>query len=57
MEDVNLKVFNMIAGVNKSNTLMKNIFHVTVDVNLMVENVCQSKNGIPVSVYLSVKIQ
>ena len=33
----------------------ENIFHVTVDVNLMVENVIQSKNGVTVSVNMSVK--
>ena len=40
MEDVNLKVFNMIKGINESKTyLLRNLSHVSVDVNLMVENV------------------
>ena len=35
---VNLNVFNMITGINESKSL-KNIFHLTVHINLIVENV------------------
>ena len=38
---VNLKVFNMINRINQSKILI-NIFHVEVDVNLMVENAVQN---------------
>ena len=44
MEDLNLKVFNMMKGINKSN-----IFQVNADVNLMVENEIQNKNRLMVS--------
>ena len=44
-EDVSLKVFNMIKGINASKTIVK-IFHVNADVNLMVENVFQNKHEI-----------
>ena len=37
-KDVNLNVFHMITGVNESKSL-KNIFHLTVHINLIVENV------------------
>ena len=33
-EDLNIIIFNMITGVNESKTL-KNIFYVSVNVNLM----------------------
>ena len=36
-EDVNLNVFNMIAGINESKILAKHVS--IVNVNLMVENV------------------
>ena len=41
MEDLNLKVFNMIKGINKSKTLAIEcrLFHLSVDVNLMEVNV------------------
>ena len=52
MEDVNLKVFNMIKGINESKTPAK---HVSVDVSLIVENVTQSKNETIISVNVSVK--
>ena len=55
-EDVNLKVFNMTAGINESKTLAKDIA-LTVDVNLMIENVNKSKNAIMISVGVIVKIQ
>ena len=45
MEDVNLKLFNMIKGVNESKTI-KNIPHASVDGDLMVENItkkCSTK--------------
>ena len=41
--DVNLKVFNIIKGINESKT---DLFHVNADMNLMIENVIWSKNGI-----------
>ena len=37
-EDLNLHVFNMIAGTNVSRTL-KIIYHANVNVSLMVENI------------------
>lgn len=50
MEDLNLKVFNMMKGINKSN-----IFQINADVNLMVENEIQNKNRLMVSANVSVK--
>ena len=41
MEDVNLERFNLIKRIADSN-----IFHVNSDVDLIVENVIQNKNGI-----------
>ena len=38
-KDINSKVFNMITRINESKTLKKNIFHVIVNVNLMIESV------------------
>lgn len=50
MEDLNLKAFNMMKGINKSN-----IFQINADVNLMVENEIQNKNRLMVSANVSVK--
>ena len=51
---VNLKVFNMVKRRNGSETF---ISHVTVDVNLMLENVTPEKNGTMMYVSVSVKYQ
>ena len=55
-EDVNLKVFHMIKGINEPKQ-SQNIFHVNADVNLMVENEIKNKNGIMIRVNVSVKKQ
>ena len=53
-EDVSLKVFNLITELNMSKILMK---HVTVDVNIMVEDVIQITSGITMNINVSVKDQ
>ena len=55
MEDVNLKLFNVIKGINKSKTLAKHISHAIVNLNLMVGNVTGDENGTMVIVSVSVK--
>ena len=39
-EHLNLSVFNMITGINRSK-ILTNIYHANVNVNLMKENVIQ----------------
>ena len=48
MEDVNLKVLNMIKGTNESRTLAyKNVYLISVNVNLMEGlTLTQDKNGV-----------
>ena len=53
MEDLNLKVLNMINGINQ----LKVIAKVSLDVNLMVGNVTRGKNGTMITVSVSVKNQ
>ena len=53
-EDLNLSIFNIISGINKSKTL-KSIFHVNVNVNLMEKNVIQINGGITINVNVNVK--
>ena len=53
-EDLNLSMFSMVAGQNDSKILIKT-YHTNVNVNLMEENVIQSKNGITINVNASVK--
>ena len=53
IEDLNLSGFSMITGINES----KSIYHVNVNVNLIVESVIQIKSGITVNVDVSVKIK
>ena len=53
-EDLNLSIFNMVTGQNDSKILTKT-YHTNVNVNLMEENVIQSKNGITINVNASVK--
>ena len=59
-EDVNLNVlnvFNMIPRINGPKT-SKELFHVTVNVNLIVPNINQIKIGIKINVHnATVKIQ
>ena len=55
-EDLNLHVFNMIAGTNASRTL-KIIYHANVNVSLMVENITWIISGITISVGVTVKVQ
>ena len=43
IEDMNLKVFNIIKGINESKTPIKHI-SCSVDVNLMIGNVTPDKN-------------
>ena len=45
----------MITGVNESKTLIKYIYHVNVNVNLMEQNVIQINDGIVINVNFSVK--
>ena len=47
-EDLNLSIFNIITGINKSKTLTKKT--VNVSVNLMEQNVIQINGGITISV-------
>ena len=49
-EDITLNVFDMITRTDESN-----IFHVIVNVNLIVQNVIQIKVGIKISVNVSVE--
>ena len=53
-EDLNLTVFNMIAGMNESKTLTK-CYHVNVIVNLMEQNLIQISGGIMINVNVSVQ--
>ena len=53
-EDLNLTMFNMIAGINESKTLTKH-YHVNVIVNLMEQNLIQISDGITINVNVSVK--
>ena len=53
MEDLNLKVLNMINGINQLKVFAK----VSLDVNLMVGNVTRGKNGTMITVNVSVKNQ
>ena len=55
MEEINLKIFNMIKEMNQSH--LKIIFHISVDVILIVENVIQDKNGTMMGVSVNVKTQ
>ena len=54
IEDVNLKEFNMTEGINESRAL-PNIFLVSVDIDLMVQNITQDENETKVSVIMNVK--
>ena len=54
IEDVNLKEFNMTEGINESRALA-NIFLVSVDIDLMVQNITQDENETKVSVIMNVK--
>ena len=53
-EDLNLSVFKMITGVNKSKTL-QSISQANLNVDLMEENVTQINGGITINVDASVK--
>ena len=53
-EDLNLTMFNMIAGINESKTLTKH-YHLNVIVNLMEQNLIQISDGITINVNVSVK--
>ena len=44
IEDVKLKVFNMIKVINALKTLVKHTFHINEDVNLVVENIIRNKS-------------
>ena len=48
IEDINLKTLNMIKGMIQGH--FPNISHVSGDVNLMVGNLTQERNGIIISV-------
>ena len=54
IEDVNWKEFNMTEGINESRALT-NIFLVSVDIDLMVQNITQDENETKVSVSMNVK--
>ena len=53
-EDLNLSVFSMIIGINKSKTLTKHD-HANVNLNLMGENIIPIKSGITKNIDVSVK--
>ena len=53
-EDLNLSMFSMITWKNESKILTKTC-HTNVNVNLMEENVIQSKNGITINFNASAK--
>ena len=55
-EYLHLNGFNVTTGINLKKPL-ENIFHVIINVNLMVKNVIQFKSGIKISVNASAKIQ
>ena len=52
-EELNLRICNMIAGINESKTLV-NIHHANVNVDLMEENVIQNNCGIMINADVSV---
>ena len=54
IEDPNLKVFNMIEGINESR-YSRNISHAFVDVSSVVEHITQDKNETMVSVSATLK--
>ena len=56
-ENSNLSVFNLIARKIESKTLTHNIYHVSVNVSLMVPNVIQIKSRTMINVNVSAKIQ
>ena len=47
----------MITSINESKTLIKSIFHKTINVNLMVENIIQVKSGVIINTDVGAKIQ
>ena len=49
-QGLNLSVFNMISGINKSS-----IYHVNVNVNLMEQNLIQINGVITINVYVSLR--
>ena len=55
IKDINAKAFNMITNKYEAKTLV-NIFHVIVNVNLIVQLAIQVKNGIIKHVNVNVKI-
>ena len=52
-EDLNLSIFNIITGINKSKILTK---HENVNASLMLQNVTWIKSGILISADVSAKI-
>ena len=54
-EDLNLHVFEMVAGINESRTLTKHIYHANVNVSSIVKNVTRIKSGIAISLGVSLK--
>ena len=54
-EDLNLSVFNVTTGINKSTKHQQRIYHVNVNVNLMEENVIQINGGIMIKMDVRVK--
>ena len=53
-EGLNLSVFNMITGINESQTLTK-LYHGNVNVDLMEENIIQTDGGTMTNVDVNVK--
>ena len=51
-EELNLSVFNIITGINKS----KKLYHANANVILMEENIIQINGGITTDIDVSVKI-
>ena len=49
-------ILNMITGINKSK-ILKNIYHVNVNVSSLVSNFNQFKSGITINIAASVKVR
>ena len=56
-DDVNSSVFKMMALDKWIKNIKDNITNITLNINLMVENIVQSKNGIPWKINVSIKNQ
>ena len=53
-KDINVEAFNMITNKNEAKT-MKNIFHVILNANSIVQHVIQIKHGITKHINVNIK--